>query len=282
MGAPIVLLSDFGLSDPYVGQMKGVLLGIAPDARIVDLSHDVPPQDIRAAALALQSSWAFFPEDSVFVAVVDPGVGTDRAALCVGAAQRWFLAPDNGLLGFLQQEERIECAFRIENTRYMLPEVSSTFHGRDVFAPAAAHLACGADPSDLGPAVDRIMELEEPRPQRGPDQTLVGEVIHVDRFGNLITNVEGHHLRSFVFDRHGTAPLETCGLWIEAGGQGVGILERTYAGAAQGSAVALIGSSGRLEIAVNGGNAANTLMLGVGAMVRVLACEAAAPKEAKP
>ncbi len=109
MGAPIVLLTDFGLSDPYVGQMKGVLLGIAPDARIVDLSHDIPPQDIRAAALALESSWQFFPEDSVFVAVVDPDVGTDRAALCVGAGQRWFLAPDNGLLGFLQQEERLEC-----------------------------------------------------------------------------------------------------------------------------------------------------------------------------
>lgn len=278
---PIVLLTDFGLRDPYVGQMKGAILGIAPAAPIVDLTHDVPPQDIAAAARILRESWRYFPEHAVFVAVVDPGVGTDRACLCVGAAMRWFLAPDNGLLGFLQKEERIECAFRIENRRYMLPEVSSTFHGRDVFAPVAAHLACGADASDLGPSVERIVEIGEPGPTRTPDGSILGEVVHVDRFGNLITNVHARDLRDLAFDQHGSAPLEACGLFVSAGEQSIGPVERTYASVAAGSPVALVGSSGRLEIAVNGGNAAQTLALGVGTAVRVVACAAPASRGAR-
>ncbi len=277
MTSPIVLLTDFGLRDPYVGQMKGVILGIAPEARIVDLTHDVPPQDVGAAARILQESWTYFPEHTVFVSVVDPGVGTDRACLCVGAEMRWFLAPDNGLLGFLQEEERIDCAFRIENRRLMLPEVSSTFHGRDIFAPVAAHLAGELDVAELGPVVDRIVEIDEPRPTRLAAGTMLGEVVHVDRFGNLITNVEAQHLRTLVYDMHGSAPLEACGLFIEAGEHSVGVLERTYGSVPSGTSLALIGSSGRLEVAVNGGSAAQALGLAVGTPVRIVACAPAAP-----
>ena len=282
MGTPIVLLTDFGLRDPYVGQMKGVILGIAPGSPVVDLTHDVPPQDVAAASRILQESWPFFPEHTVFVSVVDPGVGTDRACLCVGAAMRWYLAPDNGLLGFLQEEERIDCAFRIENPKYMLPEVSSTFHGRDIFAPAAAHMACEADVADLGTPIERIVEIDEPRPARPTSGTMIGEVIHVDRFGNLITNVEAQHLRTLVYDLHGSAPLEACGLFIEAGEHAVGVLERTYGAVPAGMPLALVGSSGRLEVAVNGGSAAQALGLAVGAPVRVVACTPATPRASKP
>lgn len=282
MTAPIVLLTDFGLRDSYVGQMKGVILGIAPDARIVDLTHEVAPQDVAGASRVLREGWPFFPEHTVFVAVVDPGVGTDRACLCVGAAMRWFLAPDNGLLGFLQEEDRVECAFRIENRRYMLPEVSSTFHGRDVFAPVAAHLAAGADPSDLGPAVERIVEIGEPGPTRAPNGSLLGEVVHVDRFGNLITNIHAGDLRSIAFDQHGSAPFEACGLFVSAGDHSIGAVERTYASVPAGAPVALVGSGGRLEIAVNGGSAARSLALGVGSPVRVVACALPAPRTVKP
>lgn len=282
MTSPIVLLTDFGLRDPYVGQMKGAILGIAPEARIVDLTHDIPPQDVAAASRVLRESWPFFPEHTVFVSVVDPGVGTGRAALCVGAAMRWFLAPDNGLLGFLQEEVRIDCAFRIENRQYMLPEVSATFHGRDVFAPAAAHVLNEIDVADLGTPIERIMEVDEPLPARPTSGTMIGEVIHVDSFGNLITNVEAQHLRTLVYDQHGSAPLESCGLFIEAGEHSVGALERTYASVSPGSPVALIGSSGRLEVAVNGGSAAQTLGLAVGAPIRVVACSHAAPRGPRP
>jgi S-adenosyl-L-methionine hydrolase (adenosine-forming) len=246
----VALLTDFGLRDPYVGVMKGVILGICPGARIVDLSHEIPSQDIAAAARVLADNAGYFPEGTVFVAIVDPGVGTDRAAVAARAGDRFFVGPDNGILGRVD----VERAVRVQNRAVMLQPVSRTFHGRDVFAPAAAHLARGVKLDYLGPKMEKLRGLELPEP-RVTRSGLLGEVVWIDRFGNLITNIPAGRFKE--------------GAAVRLGRRWVGKIVPTYASVKPGDLAALVGSSGTLEIAVRDGDAHQATGADVGATVLV-------------
>jgi len=237
--APLVtLLTDFGTADGYVGEMKGVLKSGVPGVEIIDITHDVPPQDVEAGRLALARYWQRFPPGTVHLVVVDPGVGTARAALAIASADRLLVGPDNGVLSpaLLASGAR---AVRLDVPR----QASATFHGRDVFAPAAAALLRGAPLADLGAPHLAPVVRRTPVPARRSDGALQGEVITIDRFGNAVTNCLGVH-----------------GGTVEVAGQ-VLPLVRTYADAALGAPVAVIGSSGLVEIAERNGNAARQLGL---------------------
>ena len=242
---PIVtLLTDFGTADGYVAELKGVLLTAAPDATLVDLTHDVPPQDVEAARLALARCWRRFPERTVHLVVVDPGVGSARAAIAVASDGRFLVGPDNGVLSPALLRPG---AFAVE-----LPVpagASPTFHGRDVFAPAAGQLAAGVAMESLGRAFAAPVVRRTPEPHRRADGALVGEVIAVDRFGNAVTNLIGV--------RGGT--VEVAGRRIPVG--------RTYADVPAGALTALCGSSGLIELAVRDGSAAREHGLARGAGV---------------
>ena len=268
-GHLITLLTDFGHADAYAGVMKGVILGIDPSATVVDLTHDVPPQDIVQGAFLLGTAWQTFPADTIHVAVVDPGVGTDRRALLVQGGGHTFLAPDNGLLSFvLPGDEGQGDSFQpytgpvpegytaraLTNQRYWRHPVSATFHGRDIFAPVAAHLSAGVPVDDLGEEVSTLVRLAVAEPRWDRDE-LIGRVVHIDRFGNVITNIPE------ALTRGGQM------LTIELGGRTLQGLATTY-GAGVGL-VALIGSHGHLEIAVRDGNAAELLGIKVGDEVQV-------------
>ena len=244
MRSIITLLTDFGTVDGYVGEMKGVLLSLAPDADLVDVTHDVPPQDVERARLTLARVWRRFPHGTVHLVVVDPGVGSTRAALAVQSDGRCLVGPDNGVLSpalLLPGARAVEL---------MLPSgASATFHGRDVFAPAAAALARGEPIDGLGPAVTAPVIRRTAEPTRGADGALHGQVIVVDRFGNAVTNLVG--LRGGI---------------VHAGGLELP-LRRTYAEAAVGEPIALVGSTGFIEIAVRNGDAARTLNLARGSIV---------------
>ncbi len=238
---PIVFLTDFGLKDHYVGVMKGVIARLAPEAPVIDLLHEVPPQDVLSGAFHLWASYRYFPEGSIFVTVVDPGVGTKRRGLLLQMAERFFLGPDNGLFTWLLDANPDFVAFSLENPAFFLPEVSHTFHGRDIFAPCAAHLFRGVPPEEFGPRVHDLVRLPVP-PLTEEGNRLRGSVIHVDRFGNLITNIAAEKIlsrrvRAVVFQ-----------------GQKLPFL-RTYGEAPPGTPLALIGSDGLLEIAVTEGSA---------------------------
>ncbi len=188
MNDPIItLLTDFGLEDGYAAAMKGVILGIRPDARIVDISHLVPPRDVRAGAFVLASTCGFFPAGTVHVAVVDPGVGTARAAVAIRTPRYFFVGPDNGLFSLALQRETTWESRTLENPAYRLPEVSSTFHGRDIFAPAAAHLAQGAPFEEFGPPC--TLSVPDWTAVVRSGESCTGEIIHVDHFGNAVTNL---------------------------------------------------------------------------------------------
>jgi hypothetical protein len=247
---PIVtLLTDFGTADGYVAEVKGVLLSQAPGITVVDASHDLPPQDVEAGRLALARYWRRFPHGTVHLAVVDPGVGSDRAALAVESDGRYLVGPDNGLLSpaLLLAGAR---AVRLP----VPPRAAPTFHGRDLFAPAAARLACGARLDELGDPVDEPVVRRTPEARRLPDGTIEGTVIAVDRFGNAITNLLAPSTIA-----HGGADLVVQGRALPVG--------RVYADAGPGGALALPGSNGLLEIAVRDGSAAERLGITRGARV---------------
>lgn len=249
----ITLLTDFGTDDPYVGIMKGVILEIAPEAAIVDLTHAVSPYSIREAAFLLATAIRYFPPFTVHLVVVDPGVGGNRRPIAVRTRRSFFVAPDNGVLSFALAQDPPTEIVELANPRYRLPLVSATFHGRDIFAPAAAYLARGEVPiQEFGPVLPALMPLPGCEPELREDGTLVGSVIHVDRFGNCITNIPAATIQSlgsevqFVLGEkkiHGLAP--------------------TYSCVDPGQPLALIGSTGYVEIAVREGNAARSLGLGV-------------------
>ena len=242
----ITLLTDFGTADGYVAEMKGVLLTSAPAVQVVDLSHDIAPHDVEAARLAVARYWRRFPPGTIHVVVVDPGVGSDRQAIAVLSEGRFLVGPDNGVLS---------PALLLPGGRAVsLPvpaDAAPTFHGRDVFAPAAAALARGAPLDSLGQPLEEPVIRRTPEAVREDDGWLRGEVIVIDRFGNAVTNLLGVH-RGDV--RIGTRDVP---------------LRRTYADVATGEAIALVGSSGLIEIAVRDGNAAHTLALSRGSIVRV-------------
>lgn len=250
----ITLTTDFGTQDGYVAAMKGVILGICPEATLVDISHEIPPQDIRAGAFVLAGAAPYFPAGTIHLAVVDPGVGSDRRPVVVQTARALYVGPDNGLFDRCLRAEGWVGAFELANAAFRRPEVSCTFHGRDVFAPAAAHLARGLDPRDLGPPVRDLVGLEIPDPiDRG--DSVEGLVVHVDRFGNLITNLEPRHL-----------PAEPI---VRIEGRAVGGIVRAYADAPPGAPLAIWGSAGTLEISVRDGSACERFGVGRGARVVV-------------
>ena len=256
----IVLMTDFGLSDTYVGQMKGVILSLAPSAQIIDLTHAITPQNIAQGAFLLGKSAPFFPEEAIFVAVVDPGVGTSRRAIAVECGKQTFLAPDNGLLTALFQTGEVSRSVTITNERYLIPTRSSTFHGRDVFSPAAAHLASGVMLQELGPNIDPSACTRIPLPgcqSTDNGASWEGTIICTDHFGNLVTS-----LNSEILDRSKE--------WvISAGTQRLPVCN-TYGDVANQQALAYTGSSGMIEIAVRNGNAAQVLKLKDGDLVRAL------------
>jgi S-adenosyl-L-methionine hydrolase (adenosine-forming) len=264
----ITLTTDFGLHDPFVGIMKGVILSICPSARLVDLTHEVAPQDILGGALALEAGWPYFPEGSVHLAVVDPGVGSARRALAVQARGHYLVGPDNGLLTPALMDAGWR-AVALTAPEYRLAEVSRTFHGRDVFAPAAAYLAAGVPLERLGPAVADPVRRPIPR-SRLEDGALVGEVLAVDRFGNLLTSIEAAQLVGLPGGRPGAVPVPVI---VEVADRPVAGLVQAYADGADGRPTAIVGSTGRLEIFVRGGRADQVLGAGRGAPVRVRAGE---------
>ena len=248
----ITLTTDFGLADSYVGAMKGVILGIDPTATIVDISHDIAPQNVREAAYVVYSAYPYFPPDTVHVVVVDPGVGSRRRAIALRAAQACFVAPDNGVLSYVLNREEMREAVNLTNSRYHRPTVSHTFHGRDIFAPVAAHLARGVPLTELGEPLTEIVTFPLPQPQALPNGDVVSHVLHIDRFGNLILDVrEGDDV-----------PSE--GLVLEVAGRRIQGLGRTFTDVPAGELVAYIGSSGHLEIALREGNAAQSLGMDMG------------------
>ncbi|MEJ2038130.1 MAG: SAM-dependent chlorinase/fluorinase [Desulfosarcinaceae bacterium] len=262
----ITLLTDFGTRDEYVGVLKGVIYTINPNATVVDLSHEVAPQDVRAAAYLLRASYEYFPKGSIHMAVVDPGVGSRRKVLAARAAGHVFLAPDNGLLDPLLARGGVETMVAVDAPELYRPPVSRTFHGRDIFAPVAAHLSLGYAIGRLGAPMDpdeavRLAGRETPH-FNGHDE-VCGHVVRIDRFGNLITNI-GSELLAAAGLSDDAASLE-----IRIGDTGIQGISASYSDAPDGAFVAVVGSSNCLEIAVAMGNAAKMLNLQIDAEVYV-------------
>ncbi len=253
----ITLTTDFGAGSPYVAAMKGVILSINPEVTLVDLTHDVPAQDIRHAAMVLDSVCPRFPADTIHVAVVDPGVGTDRAIVYARMGGQQFIAPDNGLLSRLAERHRPDQLIRLANPEFWLPEVSATFHGRDIMAPVAAHLTRGVAPEQLGPPHEGLVDIQWMKVHHG-ERRLEGAVEQIDSYGNLITNITVDMLEGRPTDERACI---ICGIYETFG------IYRTYAEQPPGTLVALIGSSGQLELAVVGDNAASRLGIAIGALV---------------
>jgi S-adenosylmethionine hydrolase len=247
----ITLTTDFGAKDWFVGTMKGVLLSLQPRARIVDLTHEIPGGDICAGAFALAAGCHYFPKGTVHVAVVDPGVGSARQAIAVQTANYFFVGPDNGVLSWALAREKIKSIRRLENEKYFVRPVSHTFHGRDVFAPVAAHLSRGIPIRNFGPPTKELVRLPWPEPRKQPGR-IDGEVIYVDRFGNAITNIANASLPA-------TGRCE-----VFTGRRRLCSTGKFYQSAPPGHAVAVPGSAGYLEVCVNGGSAARTLGLRIG------------------
>ena len=250
----ITLTTDFGTSDAYVGTMKGVILGINPNVRVVDLTHAVPPQDIHEAAFTIHSAYRYFPKGTIHTVVVDPGVGSDRQAIVCEIDGTFFVCPDNGVLAYLLRDvdggvEHRMNAVAIQNPAYYLPEVSNTFHGRDIFAPVAAYLSRGVPLVDIGPPVENLVQLPIPIPEVSGN-TITGQIVKIDRFGNAITNISESALAG-----------EVSGYEIKVQGVRLTRINRAYAESAVGEPLAIIGSFGLLEIAINGGSAEKQLGL---------------------
>jgi S-adenosylmethionine hydrolase len=235
--------------------MKGVIGRISPDVPILDLTHDITPQSILEGALFVAGAMPYFAPGTVHVVVVDPGVGSHRRAVAVRAGGQVFVCPDNGLLTLFLRRHEVEEARVLTEKRFMLDSVSATFHGRDVFAPIAAHVARGVPLSKLGPEAGPLVSLALPEPTVTPEGRLRGEVIHVDRFGNLITNVPMGNIGGF--------------RKVYVAGRRLASIQRTYSDVSAGCVLALVGSSGYLEVAVNVGNAAEKLGAGVGTPVEI-------------
>jgi hypothetical protein len=245
---PITLTTDFGTSDHFVGTMKGVILAIAPRVQIVDVTHEIPPFSVQEGAFAIAQAWRYFPRGSIHVVVVDPGVGSARRAILCEAEGHFFIAPDNGVLSMVYDRTRHKVR-QIANPKLMLKTISKTFHGRDVFAPAAAHLAAGVAPARFGKPVHDAIRHPLLTPVPLSASVFQGSVLKIDRFGNLITNFHIDDFPEFY-----TRPFA-----LRIGRKRIEALARTYAETKQGDLFAIVGSSGYLEIAVNQGSAAQRL-----------------------
>jgi hypothetical protein len=253
----ITLTTDFGLADGYVAAMKGVILGIAPQATLVDISHQIEPQNVREAAYVLRTALPYFPPGAVHVAVVDPGVGSARRPLAARVGNSFLVGPDNGVFTYaLQSAGQPAACVHLDNPKYWLPQVSRTFHGRDIFSPVAAHLANGVPLEALGAVIDDPVQFEVQPAQRKPDGSLRGQVIHVDRFGNLVSNIPG----AWLAGKH----------WrVHIAGQQIIGPNLAYADAAPGQLLTLVSSDATLEVAVRDGSAAERLGVAAGEPIAV-------------
>jgi len=255
----IALLSDFGVVDHYAGTMKGVMLGICPDVSLVDITHGIAAHDVLEGALQLAAAYKYFPAGTIFLAIVDPGVGSARRGIAAEAGDYRFVAPDNGVLTAVLADLPPRRVVELTERRYARPTVSRTFEGRDRFAPAAAWLAKGVQLTALGRPVADYHRLDIPRPV-AEDDAIRGEVIRVDGFGNLVSNIDRRLLEKFAHGR----PLA-----ITAGGRSVGRMVAAYADIPAGEVCALFGSTDHLELAANAGSAAERLLLSRGAPVEI-------------
>ena len=279
----ITITTDFGTADGYVGAMKGVILGIVPDAEIVDITHKIVPQDVHQAAYVLYSVFSFFPPNAVHLVVVDPGVGSSRRPIALRTVAGCFVGPDNGVFSYVMACDPVDTLAELVDPRYRLPQVSHTFHGRDVFAPAAAHLAAGVPIRTLGPPIDDPVTFPPPRLEVVSDR-ITGEVLHIDHFGNVITNIGllAWDEQVLVFEsaflgtrgkspkersddslvdgeRHARPSFRAGEAVVTVADQEIAGVHRSYAEVGQGQMVVLVGSSGLLEVAVREGNAARKL-----------------------
>lgn len=264
----IALLTDFGTADAYVGMMKGVIAGICPAAQCIDLTHAIAPQNVRQAAYLLSTAYAYFPPHTIFLVIVDPGVGTVRRPLAWQTDHGTYVAPDNGVLSYVLARVSVRQAVVLSEPRYQLAQPSHTFHGRDIFSPVAAHLAAGVPIAALGPAIDSWQTLPPPRLEIAPPE-IHGEVLHIDHFGNLITSIgawrwlDGGTLQ--LEPAFGSAdsrlwgPIQAAACQITLGAHTLTGIHSTYAAVPPGALIALVGSSGQLEIGVNQGHAAQRL-----------------------
>ncbi len=262
----ITLLTDFGLEDAYAGIMKGVVLSVNPSATIVDLTHQVESFDLNQAAFIIKSSYRYFPEGSVHMVVIDPGVGGQRTIIALKKNGHTFLAPDNGVLTLVVDEGAIETIVRVENSDYFLKAVSQTFHGRDIFAPVGAHISLGVDLRLLGRPVKKndLTRLRIPEPFISKRNELVGVIVFIDSFGNCITNIDLGCLESFSNANTGKR------LQVTLGQQKLDGLSDNYESVRPQSPLAIVGSFGYLEIAVNGGSAQRYFGAQKGDTVRVI------------
>ena len=259
------LTTDFGLKDGNVGVMKGVIWGICPQARIADLSHTIQPQNVAEAALIILRSTLYFPKDSVHIIVVDPGVGTARRPVAARISEQFYVAPDNGVLTLLferaEQEGWPVEVVHLDQPKYWLPKVSHVFHGRDIFAPCGAHLALGVPLTEIGTPIGDPVRLELPKPRRD-GSGWVGEVIHIDHFGNVASNIREEHLAEML--------AQKARIHVQVGGVEIPGLVDTFGQRPAGELVALLGSTGNLIVSVVNGNAAAHLGVNVGDEFRAI------------
>ena len=263
--AVVTLLTDFGTADEYVGVMKGVLLSICPSISVVDISHHIEPQDVAQAAFMIPAYFHFFPAGTIHIVVVDPGVGSRRRIVAAHLDPHFFLAPDNGVLSFLLRDQKSATIIEVSNSDYFLEPLSPTFHGRDIFAALGGHLACGAKIDALGARITKqdLVQLPDLSCRVSENGELVGKIVSVDRFGNLITNIDAIQLDAF---QKSNAIKQPC---IRIGALAIRGLSKTYADAAPEALLALIGNRGYMEIAVNCGSARKQLNAAIGDAVRI-------------
>ncbi|CAN5348454.1 S-adenosyl-l-methionine hydroxide adenosyltransferase family protein [soil metagenome] len=241
----IALLTDFGTRDYFVGAMKGAILSINKEAQIIDITHEIPPQDIQSASFTLRACYRDFPKKTIFTAVVDPGVGSDRRAILVETENYYFISPDNGLLSFIFNENEFVRVFELANDTYFNHPVSNTFHGRDIFAPAAAHLSNGVKPNKFGNELQDFVSFEEQKPRKISDDKIEAEIIHTDRFGNLISNLKKEDL----FDD----------FTVLINGKRISKIQQFFAESSKSELFMIFGSAGFLEIAAFQDSAAKLL-----------------------
>lgn len=253
----ITLTTDFGLKDPYQGAMKGAVLSINPKAKLIDITHLVSPENILEGALILLDAYEFFPEGAIHVGVVDPGVGGARKPVLIETKRHFFIGPDNGLFSLIAEREEVRRVVHLTNQKFFRKDISATFHGRDIFGPVAAHLSLGVDPALFGEEIKSLQSTEMPQPEKESGQ-IVGEVIYVDSFGNLLTNIKG----SDISPSDGNIEVSIKGVTLKG-------IRNTYSSAEKGAVIALISSSKHLEIAVNSGMASKIIGAEVGERVLV-------------
>jgi S-adenosylmethionine hydrolase len=258
----ITLLTDFGTADYFVGAMKGVILTINPEARIVDITHEIPPQDIGAGAFTLSAVYQTFPAATIHVAVVDPGVGSARRPILACSCDQFFVGPDNGLFSFIFERDAQARVFHLTNEKYFRQPVSQTFHGRDVFAPVAAALSKGVRPEQLGTEIKDYVRLDNQKPKRRDAQTIEASVIHIDRFGNCITNLTPDEITDEMIAR---------GIRLSINGREITSLQRFFAEGSEATSelFAIWGSAGYLEIAAFRASAAQLLNCQPGQLITV-------------